>query len=84
MPKDPEDAKDVQMEIRADMGGGEAALFAGGLLNIYKYYCGSRGWTLSATSVSENPVSGYKEIDLVVSSDNVYGTPKCESGAHRV
>ena len=84
VPKDPEDAKNVQMEIRAGAGGDEAALFAGDLFNMYKKYCESKGWTVSVTSVSEGAVGGYKEIDFAVSGDNVYGTLKYESGVHRV
>ena len=84
VPKDPEDAKDVQMEIRAGTGGDEAALFAGDLFNMYKKYCDSQGWTVSVTSVSEGTVGGYKEIDFAVSGNNVYGVLKYESGVHRV
>ena len=84
IPKDPEDAKNVQMEIRAGTGGDEAALFAGDLFQMYKKFCDSKGWSLSITSVSEGAVGGYKEIDFAVSGDNVYGTLKYESGVHRV
>ena len=84
VPKDPEDAKNVQMEIRAGTGGDEAALFAGDLFQMYKKYCDSKGWSLSVTSVSEGAVGGYKEIDFAVSGDNVYGILKYESGVHRV
>ena len=84
VPKDPEDAKNVQMEIRAGTGGDEAALFAGDLFNMYKKFCDSKGWTVSVTAVSEGAVGGYKEIDFAVSGDNVYGTLKYESGVHRV
>ena len=84
VPKDPEDAKNVQMEIRAGTGGDEAALFAGDLFNMYKKFCDSKGWNLSITSVSEGAVGGFKEIDFAVSGDNVYGTLKYESGVHRV
>ena len=84
VPKDLEDAKNVQMEIRAGTGGDEAALFAGDLFQMYKKFCDSMGWSLSVTSVSEGAVGGYKEIDFAVSGDNVYGTLKYESGVHRV
>ena len=84
VPKDPEDAKNVQMEIRGGAGGDEAALFAGDLFNMYKKYCESKGWTVSVTSVSEGAVGGYKEIDFAVSGTDVYGTLKYESGVHRV
>ena len=84
VPKDPEDAKNVQMEIRAGTGGDEAALFAGDLFNMYKRYCDTKGWTLSVTDVSEGAVGGYKEIDFAISGADVYGTMKYESGVHRV
>ncbi|MCI6161511.1 MAG: peptide chain release factor 1 [Prevotellaceae bacterium] len=84
VPKDPEDAKNVQMEIRAGTGGDEAALFAGDLFTMYKKFCDSMGWSLSVTSESEGSVGGYKEIDFAVSGDNVYGVLKYESGVHRV
>ena len=84
VPKDPEDAKNVQMEIRGGAGGDEAALFAGDLFSMYKKYCESKGWTISVTSVSEGAVGGYKEIDFAVSGTDVYGTLKYESGVHRV
>lgn len=84
IPKDPEDAKNVQMEIRAGTGGDEACLFAGDLFKMYKAFCENNGWTLSVTDVSEGAVGGYKEIDFAVSGDNVYGVLKYESGVHRV
>ncbi len=84
IPKDPEDAKNVQMEIRAGTGGDEAALFAGDLFAMYKKYCDSKGWSVAVTSVSEGAVGGYKEIDFAVNGTDVYGTLKYESGVHRV
>lgn len=84
IPKDPEDAKNVQMEIRAGTGGDEACLFAGDLFKMYKTFCESKGWTLSVTDVSEGAVGGYKEIDFAVSGADVYGVLKYESGVHRV
>src|SRR5574344_133134 len=84
VPKDPEDSKNVQMEVRAGTGGDEAALFAGDLFNMYKKYCDKKGWTLSITAASEGAVGGFKEIDFAISGDNVYGTLKYESGVHRV
>lgn len=84
VPKDPEDAKNVQMEIRAGAGGDEASLFAGDLFNMYKKYCDSKGWNLSITAISEGAVGGFKEIDFAVSGDGVYGVLKYESGVHRV
>ena len=84
VPKDPEDAKNVQMEIRAGTGGDEACLFAGDLFNMYKRFCDSTGWNLSVTDANEGAVGGFKEIDFAISGDNVYGTLKYESGVHRV
>ena len=84
VPKDPEDGKNVQMEIRAGAGGDEAALFAGDLFAMYKKYCDSKGWNVSVTSVSEGAVGGYKEIDFAVSGDGVDGILKYEAGVHRV
>jgi len=84
VPKDPEDGKNVQMEIRAGTGGDEAALFAGDLFGMYKRFCDSKGWNLSVTASSEGAVGGFKEIDFAVSGDNVYGVLKYESGVHRV
>ncbi|GAA6530017.1 MAG: peptide chain release factor 1 [Prevotella sp.] len=84
VPKDPEDSKNVQMEIRAGTGGDEAALFAGDLFNMYKKYCDKRGWKVSIMNFSPGTVGGYKEIVFSVSGDNVYGTLKYESGVHRV
>lgn len=84
IPKDPEDAKNVQMEIRAGTGGDEACLFAGDLFHMYKRYCEAKGWNLSVTDVSEGAVGGFKEIDFAVSGVDVYGVLKYESGVHRV
>src|SRR5574344_2152647 len=84
VPKDPEDDKNVQMEVRAGTGGDEAALVAGDLFNMYKKFCDSKGWNLSVTSASEGAVGGFKEIDFAVSGDGVYGILKYESGVHRV
>lgn len=84
VPKDPEDAKNVEMEIRAGTGGDEACLFAGDLFNMYKRFCDSKGWNLSVTDVSEGAVGGFKEIDFAVSGEGVYGVLKYESGVHRV
>ncbi len=84
VPKDPEDEKNIQMEIRAGTGGDEAALFAGDLFNMYKRFCDKKNWILSITSVSEGAVGGFKEIDFAISGDGVYGILKYESGVHRV
>ena len=78
VPKDPEDAKNVQMEIRAGTGGDEACLFAGDIFQMYKRFCDSKGWNISVTSANEGAVGGFKEIDFAISGDNVYGTIKYE------
>ena len=83
VPKDPEDAKNVQMEIRAGTGGDEACLFAGDLYQMYKKFCDAKGWNVSVTSVSEGAVGGFKEIDFAVNGDGVYGILKYESGVPR-
>lgn len=84
IPADPEDGKNVQMEIRAGTGGDEACLFAGDIYKMYQKYCESKGWKINITSVSEGAVGGFKEIDLAISGEKVYGTLKYESGVHRV
>lgn len=84
IPADPEDAKNVVMEIRGGTGGDEAALFAGDLYKMYVRYCEGRGWTTEVTSMSEGTAGGYKEIIFTVTGDGVYGILKYESGVHRV
>lgn len=84
IPKDPQDDKNVILEIRAGTGGDEASLFAGDLLRMYTKYCERRGWKTALLSESEGTVGGYKEVELEVTGDDVYGTLKFESGVHRV
>ncbi|GAB3419036.1 peptide chain release factor 1 [Niabella aquatica] len=84
IPKDPQDSKDVIMEIRAGTGGDEASLFAGDLLRMYIKYCEKHGFKTAVLSESEGTVGGYKEVQLEVTGDDVYGTLKFESGVHRV
>jgi len=84
IPADPEDAKNVIMEIRGGTGGDEAAIFAGDLYKMYTRYCESKGWQTEISSLTEGTAGGYKEIIFTVSGDNVYGTLKYESGVHRV
>ncbi|MCQ2066814.1 MAG: peptide chain release factor 1 [Bacteroidaceae bacterium] len=84
VPADPQDEKDVVMEIRGGTGGDEAALFAGDLFRMYSKYCEAKGWKLAVSSCSEGASGGYKEIIFTVSGDKVYGTLKYESGVHRV
>ena len=84
VPADPEDSKNVVLEIRGGTGGDEAAIFAGDLFKMYSKYCESKGWSVAVTSCSEGAAGGYKEIVVSVMGDNVYGTMKYESGVHRV
>ena len=84
IPKDPEDAKDVVMEIRAGTGGDEASIFAGDLFRMYTKYCESKGWKTNIIDLSEGTSGGYKEIHFEVSGADVYGTLKFEAGVHRV
>ncbi len=84
IPKDPQDEKNAILEIRAGTGGDEASLFAGDLLRMYIKYCEKKGWKTAILSESEGTVGGYKEIQVEVVGDDVYGTLKFESGVHRV
>ena len=84
IPADPEDEKNVVMEIRGGTGGDEAAIFAGDLYKMYVRYCEGRGWKCEVTSVSEGTAGGYKEIIFSVTGEGVYGILKYESGVHRV
>ena len=84
IPKDPEDAKNAVLEIRAGTGGDEASLFAGDLYKMYTRYIDTKGWSVKVLDVSEGTVGGYKEVVLEVNGEDVYGTLKFESGVHRV
>ncbi|HPG12857.1 MAG TPA: peptide chain release factor 1 [Chitinophagaceae bacterium] len=84
IPKDPQDDKNAILEIRAGTGGDEASLFAGDLLKMYIRYCEKQGWKTAILSENEGTVGGYKEVQLEVTGDEVYGTLKFESGVHRV
>jgi peptide chain release factor 1 len=84
IPKDPQDEKDCILEIRAGTGGDEASIFAGDLMRMYLRYCEGKGWKVSVLSENEGTAGGYKEVNLEVSGDDVYGTLKFESGVHRV
>ena len=79
IPKDPEDAKNVVVEIRAGTGGDEASIFAGDLYRMYTKYCSDRGWSASLMDSSEGTAGGFKEIIFEVSGEDVYGTMKFES-----
>jgi len=84
IPKDPEDEKDVVMEIRAGTGGDEASIFAGDLYRMYAKYCESKGWKTNIIDLNEGSSGGYKEIHFEISGEEVYGTLKFEAGVHRV
>ena len=84
LPQDPEDGKNVVMEIRAGTGGDEASIFAGDLFRMYSKYFETHGMKMTVSSLSEGAVGGFKEIIFNVSGENVYGTLKYESGVHRV
>lgn len=84
IPKDPYDEKNAILEVRAGTGGDEASLFAGDLLRMYMKYCERKGWKTFLLSESEGTVGGYKEVQIEIIGDDVYGTLKFESGVHRV
>ena len=84
IPKDPQDEKNAIIEIRAGTGGDEASLFAGDLMRMYLRYCEGKGWKTALLSENEGTMGGYKEVQIEVTGDEVYGTLKFESGVHRV
>ncbi|UYZ58361.1 peptide chain release factor 1 [Hymenobacter latericus] len=84
IPKDPNDSKDVIMEIRAGAGGDEAALFAGDLQRMYMRFAEKQGWKMELIDAMEGTAGGYKEIIVAVRGEDVYGKLKFESGVHRV
>ena len=84
IPIDPEDAKNVVVEVRAGTGGDEASIFAGDLQRMYTKYCESKGWRVEVVDFNEGTSGGYKEIIFEVSGTDVYGTMKFEAGVHRV
>ena len=84
IPADPEDGKNVVMEIRGGTGGDEAAIFAGDLFRMYSKYCETKGWKVTVSNFTEGPSGGFKEIIFNVTGEQVYGTLKYESGVHRV
>ena len=84
LPKDPNDGRNVYLEIRAGTGGDEAAIFSGDLFRMYSRYAERQGWRVEILSASEGEHGGYKEVISRVEGDNVYAKLKFESGAHRV
>ena len=84
LPKDPDDARNAFVEIRAGTGGDESALFAADLTRMYTRYAATQGWKGEVMSANESELGGYKEIVLRIEGDHVYGALKFESGGHRV
>ena len=84
LPKDPNDEKNIVLEIRAGTGGDEATLFAAEIFRMYSRFAETRRWNVEVTSVSESAVGGLKEVIALVSGDKVYSQLKYESGVHRV
>ena len=84
LPRDPNDGKNVIMEIRAGVGGEESALFANSLTRMYTMYAEGRGWTVEVNSVNETELGGVKEISFTIQGDGAWSRLKFESGVHRV
>jgi len=84
LPKDPNDNRDVYLEVRAGAGGDEAAIFAGDLFRMYSRYGEARGWRVEVMSVNHSERGGFKEVIARISGQDVYAKLKFESGAHRV
>ena len=84
LPKDPNDDKDIVVEIRAGAGGEEAALFAAELFRMYSHYVDSKGWKLEVVNADETGLGGMKEVEFMVKGQGAYSVMKYESGVHRV
>ncbi|SJZ38285.1 peptide chain release factor 1 [Pilibacter termitis] len=84
LPKDPNDDKNIILEVRGAAGGDEAALFAGDLFNMYQKYSEGQGWKFEVLEATVTGIGGYKEAIAMITGDNVYSKLKYESGAHRV
>ncbi|MCI4670629.1 MAG: peptide chain release factor 1 [Bacteroidia bacterium] len=84
IPKDPNDSKNVVLEISSGTGGDEAALFAGDLFKMYQRYCEKKGLRFEVTSTNEGAMGGYKEAIATISGEDAYGLLKYEAGVHRV
>ena len=82
IPKDPEDGKNVVIEIRAGTGGDEASIFAGDLYRMYTKYCQDHGWKVSFVDSNEGTAGGFKEVIFEVSGEEVYGAMKYLSLIH--
>ena len=84
IPKDPDDSKNVVVEIRAGTGGDEASIFAGDLYRMYSKFSESKNWSVNLVDLNEGTSGGYKEIIFEVNGEDVYGNLKFEAGVHRV
>ena len=84
LPRDPNDSRNVILEIRGGVGGEESALFAHSLLRMYTMYAESRGWKLEIASINETELGGVKDCSAVIEGDGAWSRLKCESGVHRV
>jgi peptide chain release factor 1 len=84
IPKDPEDDKNVILELRAGTGGDEACIFVEDVFRMYTMYFKEKGWSYEVINSNENGIKGYKEVTMNIEGDDVYGTLKFESGVHRV
>ena len=84
IPKDPDDSKNVVVEIRAGTGGDEASIFAGDLYRMYTKFAQDKKWKISVVDTSEGTAGGFKEVIFEIAGDDVYGILKYESGVHRV
>jgi peptide chain release factor 1 len=84
IPKDPEDERDIIMEIRSGAGGDEASIFAGDLYDMYKRYCDGKGWKVEVIDENEGTAGGYSKLVIEIQGDDVYSHLKFESGVHRV
>jgi peptide chain release factor 1 len=84
IPKDPNDSKNIIIEVRAGAGGDEAAIFAGDVFRMYQRFAERQGWKMDVIDYTEGTSGGYKEVIANVSGEDVYGKMKYESGVHRV
>ena len=84
LPKDPNDGRNVYLEVRAGTGGDEAAIFSGDLFRMYSRYAERHGWRVDVLSANDGEHGGFKEVIARVEGDNVYAKIKFESGANRV
>jgi peptide chain release factor 1 len=84
LPRDPNDDKDIMLEIRGSAGGDEANIFAADLMRLYQRFASNRGWQVDIASLSEGELGGISEVVMNIKGDNVYSTLKYESGVHRV